>query len=207
MYVCTYIYEKWTKNAINVFTELFCHYLTSFGNILYHLCHGPGSIVGIATGYGLDGPRIESWGGARFSAPVQTPCGPPSLLYNGYRVFPGGKERPGRNTDPSPPSSTIGHEEVELYLYSPYGLYDLYKASVPVQGCTLPLPFVSQMLPLCKLVTTTHQPFRAKENMHEWHLSVIDWLKYELDSLSYKKLCVWVPHLFGCTFLFNILSF
>jgi len=34
---------------------------------------GPGSVVGIATGYGLDGPGIESWwDGARFSAPVQT---------------------------------------------------------------------------------------------------------------------------------------
>jgi hypothetical protein len=30
--------------------------------------------------------------GARFYAHVQTgPGGPPSLLYNGYRVFPGGK--------------------------------------------------------------------------------------------------------------------
>ena len=25
---------------------------------------------------------------------------------------------------------------VELYLYSPYGPYGLYRASVPVQGCT-----------------------------------------------------------------------
>jgi hypothetical protein len=31
---------------------------------------------------------------------------------------------------------------VELYLYSPYGPYGLYRALVPVQGCTLPfLPF------------------------------------------------------------------
>jgi hypothetical protein len=30
-----------------------------------------------------------------------------SLLYNGYRVFPGGKERPGRDADPSPPSSAV----------------------------------------------------------------------------------------------------
>ena len=27
-----------------------------------------------------------------------------------------------------------------LYLYSPYGPYSLYRASVPVQRCTLPLP-------------------------------------------------------------------
>jgi hypothetical protein len=33
---------------------------------------GPGSVVGIATSYGLDGPGIESRWGARFSAPVQT---------------------------------------------------------------------------------------------------------------------------------------
>jgi len=65
---------------------------------------GPGSSVGIATGYGLDGTGIESRWGARFSVPVQTgPWGPPSLLYNAYRVFPGGKERLGRDADPSPP--------------------------------------------------------------------------------------------------------
>ena len=39
--------------------------------------------VGTATRYGLDGPGIESRVGERFSAP--------SLLYNGYRVFPAGK--------------------------------------------------------------------------------------------------------------------
>jgi len=30
-----------------------------------------------------------------------------------------------------------GKERVELYLYSPYGPYGLYRVSVPVQGCTL----------------------------------------------------------------------
>jgi hypothetical protein len=39
---------------------------------------------------------------------------------------------------------------VELYLYSPYGLYDLYRASVPVQGYTLPLPY-SRAIPLLPL--------------------------------------------------------
>jgi hypothetical protein len=77
----------------------------------------PGSVVGIATAYGLDGPGIESRWGARFSAPVQT--GPPSLLYNGYRVFPGGKVRPGREADPSTPSSAEVKNRVVLYLYSP----------------------------------------------------------------------------------------
>jgi len=30
-----------------------------------------------------------------------------NLLDNAYRVFPGGKERPGRDADPSPPSSAV----------------------------------------------------------------------------------------------------
>ena len=33
-----------------------------------------------------------------------------------------------------------------LYVYSPYGPYSLYRASVPVQRCTLPLPI--PLLPL-----------------------------------------------------------
>jgi len=74
-----------------------------------------------------------------FSTCRDRPWGPPNLLYNGYRVFPGRKERPGRDTDPSPPSSAVGHERVELHLYSPYGLYSLYRGSVPVQGWPLPL--------------------------------------------------------------------
>jgi len=49
-------------------------------------------------------------------------------------VFSGGKERPGRDADPSPPSSAVGHERVELYLHSPYGPHVLYRATVPVQG-------------------------------------------------------------------------
>jgi len=53
--------------------------------------------------------------------PVQT--SPPSLLYNGYRVFPGGKERPGRDTDPSSSISWTACTEPQclykgaLYLY------------------------------------------------------------------------------------------
>jgi hypothetical protein len=42
---------------------------------------------------------------ARFSARPDRPWGSPSLLYNGYRVFPGGKVLPGRAADHSTPSS------------------------------------------------------------------------------------------------------
>ena len=42
---------------------------------------GPGSSVGMATGYGLDGPVIESRWGARLSAPVQTGPGAHPFSY------------------------------------------------------------------------------------------------------------------------------
>jgi len=85
---------------------------------------------------GRSGDRIPVGGEIFRTCPDRT-CGPPSLLYNGYRVFPWDKERPGRDADPSPPSIAVGHARVELYLYSPYGPYGLSRASVPVQGCTL----------------------------------------------------------------------
>ena len=93
---------------------------------------------GIATGYALDGPGIESRWGRHFphlSRPALGPTQPPVQRLPGLSR---GKERPGRDADPSSPSSAVGHERVELYLYSPYGPYGLYRASVPVQGCILP---------------------------------------------------------------------
>ena len=82
---------------------------------------------------GRSGDQIPV-GGEIFRTCPDRPWGPPSLLYNGYRVFPRGKERLGHDADPSTPSSAVGHERVELYLFSPYGPYSLYRASVPVQG-------------------------------------------------------------------------
>ena len=58
---------------------------------------------------GRSGDRIPV--GARFSARPDRPWGPLSLLYNGYRVFPGGKVRPGHDADHSPPSSVEVLEE------------------------------------------------------------------------------------------------
>jgi len=70
---------------------------------------GPGSSVGIATDYGLDGPGSNP-GGEKIFRPSRPALGP-SLLYNGYPVFPGGKVRPGRVADHSPPSSAAVMEE------------------------------------------------------------------------------------------------
>jgi len=65
------------------------------------LC-GPGSSVGIATGYGLDGPGIESRCGGDFP-PVQTnPEAQPASCKMGTGYYPGGgKMRPGRAAEHS----------------------------------------------------------------------------------------------------------
>ena len=147
--------------------------------------------VGIPIGYGLDYPGIESWRGWNFPQLARPFPGKPSnILCNGYRVFPGGKVRPGRVAKTShllvpwsrksrailliplwtvrslkslsacrtvhftftytsiPPMDRTACTEPQflyngtlylyLYFYSPYGPYWLYRASVPVQGCTLP---------------------------------------------------------------------
>ena len=61
------------------------------------------SSVGIATRYGMGGPGIESrWGGGIFPTRPYRPWGPPSLLYNGYRISFPGLKRPGPGVDHSP---------------------------------------------------------------------------------------------------------
>jgi hypothetical protein len=107
---------------------------------------GPGSVVGRAANYGLDGPGIESrWRGEILGTCPDRPWRQLSLLYNEHRVFPWGKERPGRDAVPSPPSSAVCLDSVELYLYSPSGLYG------PVQSlsvCTrVTLTFTFNFLP------------------------------------------------------------
>jgi hypothetical protein len=49
---------------------------------------GPGSVVGIATGYGLDGPEIKSRWGEIFRTCPDRPWGPPSTCTMGTGSFP-----------------------------------------------------------------------------------------------------------------------
>jgi len=72
---------------------------------------GPGSSVGIETDYGLDDPGLNPGGDEIFRIRPDRPWGPPSLLYNGYRVFPGGKVRSGHTADHLLPSSAAVMEE------------------------------------------------------------------------------------------------
>jgi hypothetical protein len=80
--------------------------------------------------------------GARFSAHVQTDPGahPTSCTMGNLS---GGKERLVRDADPSPTSSAVGHERVELYLHSLWAVQSVQSLS----ACTR-VTFTFTFLPL-----------------------------------------------------------
>jgi hypothetical protein len=63
---------------------------------------GRDSSVGIATRYRLDGPGIESRWGEIFRTRADRTWGPPIILYNRYRLFPGVKAAEAWRWPPSP---------------------------------------------------------------------------------------------------------
>jgi len=71
------------------------------------------SVQRLATGWTVRGSN--SGGDEIFRTCPDLPWGPPSLLYNGYRVFVGGKVWLGRAADHPPPSGVEVKEQVEMY--------------------------------------------------------------------------------------------
>jgi hypothetical protein len=90
------------------------------------------SVYRLATSWTVRGSNPG--GGEIFRTRPDRPWGPPSLLYNGYRVsFPGVK-RSRRGVNHPPSSSAEVKERVELYLYSPSGpSWPRFR-----ENCTLP---------------------------------------------------------------------
>jgi hypothetical protein len=75
--------------------------------------------------------------GARFYVPVQTgPEAHPAYFKIGTRYFPGVKSGWGVTLTSHPLLVPWSRRGRAVYLYSPCGPYDLYRASVPVQGCS-----------------------------------------------------------------------
>jgi hypothetical protein len=86
---------------------------------------------------GWSGDRIQV-GRKVFRIRPKRLWGPPSLLYNGYLVFPGGKAAGAWRWQPTPSSAKV-KERVELYLYSRSGyLWPVLWWKLPL---TLPLNF------------------------------------------------------------------
>jgi hypothetical protein len=77
-------------NKIVRYTDKVLVRISNFKDLSTEDC-GPGSSVSIATDYGPDSPGSNPGGGEIFYRSSDRPWGPPSLLYNGCRVFPGGK--------------------------------------------------------------------------------------------------------------------
>jgi len=86
------------NTLLDILTELFSVSLNS---------GGLGSVVGIATGYGLDGPGIESRWRREFLHLFRRALGPTQLPIQWVPCLSRAKERPGRDADPSTPSSAV----------------------------------------------------------------------------------------------------
>jgi hypothetical protein len=107
----------------------------------YNEDSGPGSSVVITTELRAGRSRVRIPVEAEFSAPVHTgPGAHPASCTMGTGSFPGVKSVWGVTLTPHP--LLVPWSWIELYLHSPYVLYGLYRASVSVQGCTLPLPLL-----------------------------------------------------------------
>jgi len=63
-------------------------------------------------------------GGDIFRTCPDRPWGPPSFLYNGYRVLSGGEVRPARAAEPAPSYSAVVLEELN---YNSTALWDTTK--------------------------------------------------------------------------------
>ena len=84
--------------------------------------YGPGSSVGIATDYGLDGPGSNP-GGDEIFRPSRPTVGPTLPPVKWVRGLPRGKVWLVRAADHSPPLYCRCHGREELNLYPPSGTH------------------------------------------------------------------------------------
>jgi hypothetical protein len=102
-----YIYQLYL--CISALYSISCFYCSCVSRVAQ-------SVQRLATGWTVRGSNPG--GGEIFYTCPDRPWGPPSLLCNWYRVFPGCRKRPGRDADPSPLLVQRSKNRVELYLYS-----------------------------------------------------------------------------------------
>ena len=125
---------------------LYTHVICICNYYCYCITAGIGqSVQRLATGWTVRGSNPG--GDEVFRTRLVRPLGLPRLLYNGYRVLPGGKAV-GACRWPSTTSSAEAKERAELYLYSPY------RPSCPVLGWTLHLPLPCM---ICQYIRTSRQ--------------------------------------------------
>jgi hypothetical protein len=129
------VHKNWTNMKI-----WSCFYIFYIGTVRvnefpvrYIRLGGPGSSVGIATGYGLDGPGSESRWGRDFSAHVQTGPGAHSASCTvGNESFQGVESGRGVTLTLHPLLVPRSRNRVQLYLYFPWGPSWLLKMVKPI---------------------------------------------------------------------------
>ena len=131
---------------------------------------GPGNVVRVSTGYGLDGPGIESrWGGEIFCTCPDWPWFTSSLLYNGCRVI-GVKSDRSVTLTPHPLLVPWSRKCIAIPLLTLWAVRPvqslsartepqyLYRTSVPVQSlsaCTEPRCLYRASVPVQSLGVCT----------------------------------------------------
>jgi len=112
------------RTQIKFARQLRTKHQNKFNSVFYcthPVLSGPGSVVGIATGYGLDDPGIESRWGRDFPHLSRPALGPKQPPVQGVPCLSRGKERPGRDAHPSPPSSAVVKKEWSYTSTPPMG--------------------------------------------------------------------------------------
>jgi hypothetical protein len=155
------------------------HQALSFTNFTFcpESAWGRDSSVGIVTGYGLDGPRIESRWRRDFShtsRPALRPTQPPVQWVPGLSQ---GEKRPGRGADHPPYSSVEVKKEwsytsTPLWAFGPVTGYLHLNVSSHVPDYSIVIKITVEIKPLL-----IHQPHRAYLTPVTAYKSIISWIK------------------------------
>ena len=94
------------------------HLLSTYFVVVTYITSRPGSVVGVATAYGLDGPGTKSRCGRDFLHLLSLALRPTQPPVQWVLGLSRGKVRLRRDTDPSPPSSAEAKNRAELYFFS-----------------------------------------------------------------------------------------
>jgi hypothetical protein len=127
-------------------------------------------------------------GGEIFRTCPYRPWGPSIILYNGYRVFPGGRKRPERYADSARLLVPRSKNRVEVYLYCPEGTSCPVKRVLPTYNVNFLCTFLWRLFvlrPQAVWIPCARQ--RSNFKFYVLQRPDDDFLKVETCSLVYDK--------------------
>jgi hypothetical protein len=126
-------------------------------------------------------------GGKIFRTRPDRPWGPPSLLYDGYRVFRGGKAAGAWRWPPTTSSAEV-KERVGLYLHSPSG--PLW----PVIGWPLPLPCIFYYFVPWPINAQLYFRIKINGNNRKKRQLCIGWSKHKIKKKKLQYNIIFLLH-------------